>query len=690
MNRLLILLSFLLLTTMAFTQETISITVTGVVADIDGNGIANVDVNIGVDSTQIIDFYYYNTITTDDDGSYSDTFDVPAELTQGIVYAWMQNCDNTYLSEQGFWHPGGSPVIDFLYCNVNCSVEIIDTIGGVLNTLQTGEAPFSYAWNTGETTPNIVPGVQGNYCVTTTDANGCQSNDCFYFAGYDTLCSVVIIIDSAEMGGLLLTAIASGEAPFSYLWDTGENTQSIHVTEDGEHCLSVVDAMGCVSATCLNFETLCDESVFITEDSDGLHLVTNYQGEASYSWTTGETTSSIVPQSEGEYCVLMSYGENCVASSCYYYGDSTGVDSCYVNIDLVQNGGWLQATAAGVAPFTFAWSNGSTSNAIEITEDTLYCVTVIDAVGCSSYSCYDAFDLPVNIEGFLSTGAGDSIFIGAVVDLFALADDEVTFVASTEAFGGYYNFEDVASGNYIVRAVVDGYLPTYHLSSMWWDEADIITPTVGNNQWYNIELIGVDGLVAGPGGITGTVSEPDGFGGHDDDSRGFDPIEGAEIILFNSQNEPIAYVFSNTDGAYAFDNLAYGTYTVYIELVGYQQVFYTITIGEDNEIVNNVNFIVDIDNETITTATKEVILDENLLSIFPNPVKADLMVRLNTQLRTDATIEVINITGQTVLTTTFSQYEQQKSIDVTTLNTGLYLLKITTEDGIIVQQFVKQ
>lgn len=684
MKKLSLLFSFLLIAAMTFAQ--INVTVSGTISDADGNGIEDITVNISVDSTNN-NFVYSNTVLSGAAGNYTDTFEVPAGMTQGAVYVWIQNCDGSYLSQMAYWSPGGNPIVDFVYCNIDCSVAITETSPGNLSANAQGLAPFTYLWSNNSTQSVTTVSQTGTYCVTTTDANGCESTACHYFdagGNNDTLCYVNIEIDSSNTG-LILTAIASGTAPFSYLWATGETTQSIDVTPEGEYCLSVIDATNCVSVACYDFGDGCNASVYILEGNASLFANASGNQPFSYAWSSGETTSSIVPNANGEYCVTIVDNNGCEASDCHYY--SVFTDSCYVYIEVVQNGAWLQANASGTAPFTYLWGTGETTSSIEITAEIEYCLSVVDATGCVAVACYDNSPVPFNIFGAVyPLDSTNNPIIEGIVDLYRIEGDEVNFVATTEIQQNSYYFENVEEGEYLTQAIVAENVPTYHQNSEWWDQADVISPESPSWWGYNIQLIPLDEFDDnGPGIINGGVFDGDGLVSHEVDDRNNDPIEGAEIILFNSEDAPINYTFTDAEGSFSFNSLPYGTYTVYIEIPGFEQVFYTVIISADNETVDNINFTVD--QNTITTGSREVLLKNTTLSVYPNPVKNELTVNFDLNTKGSATIQIVNSLGQVVLSDNF---EQNKMLNLTGLNTGIYLVKITTQAGIAVQQFVKE
>jgi len=112
-------------------------------------------------------------------------------------------------------------------------------------TLSTGMSGMDHAWSTGETAENITVLLGGSYSVVVTDPfSGC--------VGFDTvlvdLVEVAIPLPATALlhgGSLVLDA---GNPGSTYLWSTGETTQSITVTAPGSYTVSVMDANGCTAA----------------------------------------------------------------------------------------------------------------------------------------------------------------------------------------------------------------------------------------------------------------------------------------------------------------------------------------------------------------------------------------------------------------------------------------------------------
>ena len=101
----------------------------------------------------------------------------------------------------------------------------------------------------------------------------------------------------------------------SYLWSTGENTQSVTVDQPGTYQVIITDANGCTGS----------DSVLVVEySSPDVDIITTDQGCANttlaagdfnhYVWSTGDTTPIITVASADTYWVTAIDGNGCVGS----------------------------------------------------------------------------------------------------------------------------------------------------------------------------------------------------------------------------------------------------------------------------------------------------------------------------------------------------------------------------------------
>ena len=273
--------------------------------------------------------------------------------------------------------------------------------------------PFSYLWETGQTSPaigNLDPGI---YCVTVTDINGnCTATECIDVLNCDKIQQLlnnlevqITLMNGESLGAidLLIPGILSGYQ-FNYSW-TGPNgftsdMEDIKGLNPGFYEVNItMDA--CSSVLFNNTWTICD---FITEiklsPATNCSMVlaevsVNPSGDYDYAWNFGATSASVtLLYSNDDYCVTVTQsGTQCSGSLCFR------AEPLPISIDLVnlQNDTWglpangsIEVSAGGgLAPWQFNWSNGVTGPLNQGLSSGTYTVTVTDACGNSGTASYN-------------------------------------------------------------------------------------------------------------------------------------------------------------------------------------------------------------------------------------------------------------------------------------------------------------
>ncbi|MEO1712356.1 MAG: carboxypeptidase-like regulatory domain-containing protein, partial [Bacteroidota bacterium] len=391
-KQLFLLFSLLFLGTWSIAQ--IDLTVNGVVVDPMGNPVPNVTIYVETDST-FAGAGYFNTLTTDAAGAFSDAFTLNSAPSQGALYLTMVNCQGQpNVSVTSFWNPGNYDfTYTFLYCEPLppvCEASIaVDSVGmGLMLTGEsTGSAPFTYVWNNGETSPSITPNTFGTFCVTITDAAGCSDEAC-YTIDPPVPCDVVVF--QGQMDDLIASVTGSG--PFTFIWNTNESTSSIQPTTTGTYCVTISDGMGCSASDCFFYTAMpgdsCSVDLIVNPNPAGnlWDITANPTGTApfSYQWDTGAQAQSITVQVPATYCVTITDADGCEVVACATIPNNTPCD-VFINVSAL---GDLTAIPSGVSPYTYDWSTGANTASITPTVTGTYCVTITDATGCTATECY--------------------------------------------------------------------------------------------------------------------------------------------------------------------------------------------------------------------------------------------------------------------------------------------------------------
>ena len=148
---------------------------------------------------------------------------------------------------------------------------------------------------------------------------------------------------------------------------------------------------------------------------------------------------------------------------------------------------------------------------------------------------------------------------------------------------------------------------------------------------------------------------------------------------------PVAYNVYVND-ALALENTTELTYTI--------NGFSGMTVVKVVAIYENGKASVSVVNNIYAENNGESISENTTsLNIYPNPVKDRLYIETLTPTQTPTqtqtlTVEIYDIYGRVQKLSAISG--QQSVIDVAGLNSGIYIIKINTEEGNIVKQFIKQ
>ncbi|HMC70624.1 MAG TPA: hypothetical protein VKJ07_15820, partial [Mycobacteriales bacterium] len=185
----------------------------------------------------------------------------------------------------------------------------------------TASAASAYLWSNGATTQAITVTAGGSYSVTVTNANGCSATSAptVITVNPNPTAAITAGGPTTFCAGGSVTLTASGGS--SYLWSTGAMTESIAATVSGSYSVTVTNANGCSATSSPAVVTVnplpaatITASGPTTFCSGGNVMLTASSG-ASYLWSTGATTASIVANSSGNYNVTVTNASGCSTTS---------------------------------------------------------------------------------------------------------------------------------------------------------------------------------------------------------------------------------------------------------------------------------------------------------------------------------------------------------------------------------------
>lgn len=313
---------------------------------------------------------------------------------------------------------------------------------GQTATLNAG-GPGNYSWSTGQSTNPILvsPTASTTYSVVVS-AGSC----------WDTAFSTVTVLPApaASISGNLilcvgdiLTLTASGGT--SYSWSTGASTSVITAspTVSTAYTVVVTNSSGCTSAGTVSV-TVATPPLAMANNAticSGQTATLNAGGPGNYSWSTGQTTNPIFvsPAASATYSVIVSAGTCSDTAFSTVTVVPTPAASITGNIVLCAGDVATLTASGGVS---YSWSNGSTSNVINVspTSNTSYSVIAINSNNCTATTSVTVTVLPPPIAsaGGTTVCAGqNAVLIATGGNTYLWSNGATTTSISTSATGTY-------------------------------------------------------------------------------------------------------------------------------------------------------------------------------------------------------------------------------------------------------------
>jgi hypothetical protein len=157
----------------------------------------------------------------------------------------------------------------------------------------------------------------------------------------------------------------------------------------------------------------------------------------------------------------------------------------------------------------------------------------------------------------------------------------------------------------------------------------------------------------------------------------FKPSGGTSVAYFGYQD---AYIDQNETLDYVVNT------QIDLEPGNYKAAIYHQNTDNEFKIIEPSSYSVV--NFTLVEGPTGIKMQNNseLLSIFPNPAKDELRFKSNEKIKS---YSIYNLTSELILTEQTDLLNEQKA-NIEALKSGVYILKIETENGSLVSKFVKQ
>ncbi len=549
-----------------------------------------------------------------------------------------------------------------------------------------GVAPFTFQWSDGSTGDSIFNITAGMYSVTANGANGDSYTD-----SIEVLDAVQITANfistgadiTSGTGGSINVTISGGTAPYTYLWSTGSVNQNLINCDYGNYSLTVSDMVNCSVEfnTFVDYTTLPAWDMSFSGDSHSIHLPANANLQVNGAAIAENDFIGVFYDVNGVlkcggYCIWQATGSTILA-----YADN----SATTTID-----GFL-------AGDEFSWKFWDASTNLEhpavATYQSSYPNQQFFAIGGSS--AIDSVQTN-SLSGTVSLGTKSNLAMGIML-LYQQTASGYSAVNKCPIIDGSFGIEGLHSGDYLLYAIPkpnqDDAIPGYYVNKQNWENANWVH-VVAHTTAVNVEINQAINT-AGPGSISGTVLlgtdenyDPNIFNedwfpaAKPDDT----PARNIVVLLYDDQMNAMNFKLSDENGSFNFDQLSYGTYYVQVEKAGLQSEALQVVLSTETPSVNWLSFTL---NQGQVLAVENSIA-ESTINIYPNPVKENLHISI-TGNTNDLLIELFTITGQSI------KHQQLQGaldhedyiIDVSSMKPGVYLLKASTNNEVLIKKITK-
>ncbi len=525
-------------------------------------------------------------------------------------------------------------------CNISLTTSGNDasTTGGsdgdAMAMVTGGQGTVTYMWSNGGTTAMISGLIAGTYDVTVMDdiLTGCEALGSVIVSEPPAGCSIAVtasgtnVTSNGGSDGSASSSISGELGNITYAWSNGETTSAIVNITAGIYTVTVTDdtVAGCSASatvtitepalTCDILANLSVTAATTAGGSDGAAeaLVSGAQGNLTYMWSNGGTTSMITGLPTNTYSVTVTDDviAGCTASASGLVTDPSVTVSCNLSVTASSidptafgaSDGSATAVAAGnQGNLSYLWDNAAATQVINGLAGGIFTVTVTDDItaGCAVTASVTLTE-PAATCNISLTASGNDVTNAGGSDGDAMAtvtggQGTVTYMWSNGATTSMIS--GLIAGTYGVTVMDDVLLGCEATASVIISEPVVVTCTLAAS------VSATDATLNGASDGTATAT-----------------VSGEQGV--------VTYSWSNSETTASITGLIAGTYTVIVTDDATADCFVidTVIVGEPQSIGELNNSIE--------------------MTLYPNPNSGNFVVSISEAGNYNVVIR--NVIGQTI------------------------------------------
>lgn len=272
--------------------------------------------------------------------------------------------------------------------------------GSITSNVNGGTTPYSYSWSNAATTASVNSLNAASYQLTVTDAAGCTATATTLVSEPAVLQVSITkndVLCNGSATGTVTANATGGVSPLSFNWSNGATTPSLISLSANTYQVTVSDANSCsvsasvlivqppqivtsVSATAATCNSLSNGAVQLT--------VNGGAGGFTYNWSNGASSSNLQNVSASTFNVTITDANNCTVVASATVAEPAALQVATTPVHIGCNGNASGAVnlsvTGGTSPFSYAWSNGASSQNITNVQAGAYQATITDQNGCTT------------------------------------------------------------------------------------------------------------------------------------------------------------------------------------------------------------------------------------------------------------------------------------------------------------------
>ena len=329
----------------------------------------------------------------------------------------------------------------------------IDIEGGV-------GAPYAINWFNGNDTELVNNLESGDFCVTVSDATGCEETSCYFLDNPQRITvqeSITSVNCSGNCSGAIQLETFGGSGNFNFEWSGPNNyssmDQNISDLCPGNYIVTVSEILNPNCSETFSYvinmeselEAFIQTNRFIScfGGADGILIGIPFGGvpDYTYTWSSNVTSSNgnaAQNLSAGIYELTITDANGCESIAIDTLTQPDSLTLSFTNVDIVcygeSTGSSRVAIEGGTPDYIINWQNGETSTSIVNVPSQSYSITVTDRLGCTT------------VDETLVNEPPDSIMINAQIEgvtCFEGSDGRINVFTENTAEPVMYSIDNI-------------------------------------------------------------------------------------------------------------------------------------------------------------------------------------------------------------------------------------------------------